>query len=180
MSDYEREAAQLLQRAFNSDLRILVWGPGDPGPTGSAQRRAAYAKRVQIRDELRSRFPNAGVYFSEDPEMVELTKDVREQLRKQALQARVSDLTIMLDIGRGVDLELDHFVKTYPWFRSKAHVFLPANFVNTPGLVAEVLQELPRQNVEGYSKAEYKRCDVARRKAVEVAHGLALDKVLSE
>lgn len=180
MADYRSEAEKYLSRAFDSDIKVLVWGPGDPGPDGSAEHRAAYAKRVQILDELQRRFPRAEIHFSEAPEMVALTHDVRGQLRKQALQARVSDVIVMLDVGRGVDLELDHFVPTYPWFRSKVHVFLPERFVDSPGLVDQVLSLLPRDSVEGFSAEAFERCDVARTMAVQVVQSVALDRLLRE
>jgi hypothetical protein len=55
---------------------------------------------------------------------------------------------------------------------------LPKQFVESPGLVAEVLKYLRSDQVEGFSKEEFRRCDVARVKAVRAAMTWALDSYL--
>ncbi len=56
----------------------------------------------------------------------------------------------------------------------------PEAFVHSPGLVDQVLGLLPRDQVEGFSAEEFERCDLARTKAVEVAQGVALDRLLRD
>lgn len=110
--------------------------------------------------------------------MIEIGKGLIGQLRIEALQAKIADLVLMLDLSRGADLELDHFVPTYPWFRAKVHVFLPAKYVSTKGLVADVFKYIPQDQIEGFSDKEFNRCDVATTKAVRVALSVAMDSYM--
>jgi hypothetical protein len=175
---YRNEAQEILEFSRLQPIKILVWGPGIPEPSASIERKAAYGKRLKIRDNLRLIFPRAEVFFSEDPEMVELSAPLRGQLRREALQARIADLVIMLDISRGADLELDHFVPTYPWFRDKVYVFLPEEYVPPRGLVREVFAYLPEDQVEGYTQQEFEECTLATKKAMEIAQSVAVDLFL--
>ncbi len=179
MPNYGQEANEIRANSHYEHIKILVWGPGNPGTGATPDRQRAYEKRLQIRDVLRTRFPRAEVYFSEDPEMIQITEGIPGQLRKEALQAKISDLVLMLDISRGADLELDHFVPTYPWFRDKVHVFVPERYMPPSGLVSEVFNYLRPEQIEGYSDADFEACVVATQKAVQVAEYVALGIRLS-
>lgn len=174
MLRFKDDANRIKEDAKNSALKILVWGPGNPGPSAEKNKKAAYEKRKQIKDVLRKEFPRSEVYFSEDKEMKAISGDMIGQLEKEALQSAVADVIIMLDVGRGVDLELDHFVLTYPWFRDKVIVFLPAEYVSSKGLVSEVFKYINTNQVEGFTKAEFDRCDVAKIKAVKAVQSIAI------
>lgn len=178
MPDWRAEAQEIRKSFRYENIKILVWGPGDPGDGASQDKRLAYAKRLQIRDILRQEFPRAEVYFSEDPEMIQISEGIRGQLRKEALQARTADLVLMLDISRGTDLELDYFVPKYPWFREKVYIFLPEEYVRSRGLVREILDYLHPNQIEGFTDDEFRKCHVATRKAVSIAETVALDKRL--
>ncbi|MHC4461819.1 MAG: hypothetical protein ACYS30_10350 [Planctomycetota bacterium] len=178
MPNWVDEANEIRASARLVHIKILVWGPGDPGSGASDETRKSYEKRIQIRQVLRSGFPRAEVYFSEDSEMMTIGEGIIGQLRKEALQARNADLVLMLDIGRGADLELDHFVPTYSWFREKVYVFLPEEFVPPRGLVKEVFDYLRPDQVEGFTDQEFEDCDVATQKAVRIAETLAVDCLL--
>lgn len=176
----KEDAERIKQNAKYEPITILIWGPGKPGRRAPLERRKAYKKRLQIKDVLKKEFPRASVHFSEDAEMVEIGEGVIGQLRVEALQAKVSDIVLMLDISRGTDLELDHFVPRYPWFREKVHVFLPQKYVGTQGLVAEILKYVPHDQIEGFSDEEFDRCDVATVKAVRAALSAALAFYMSK
>jgi len=107
---YKLEYQKIKETARCQPITILVWGPGDPGDGASPEKIKAYQKRLKIKTHLRERFPSAGVFFSEDKEMQELALTGQSQLEKQAVQARIAHLVLMLDISRGVDLEVDHFI----------------------------------------------------------------------
>jgi len=85
----------------------------------------------------------------------------------------------MLDISRGADLELDHFVPTYPWFRDKVYVFLPEAYVGTTGLVSDVLKYLRPDQLLGYTAAEYGACTVATVKTIEIVDAVAIAHLLT-
>ena len=173
MSRYREMAERRKEDAKYEPLNILVWGPGYPGPNAPQEKRLAYEKRIKIRDTLRIEFPRAEVYFSEDSERIQIAEGIGGQLRKEALQASVSNLILMLDIGRGVDLELDYFVPKYSWFRDKVFVLLPEQYVSSQGLVKEILDYLKEEQVQGFSQDEFDSCQTTV-KAVNFAHGVAL------
>lgn len=175
MAGYAEEARRIIEDARFERMRILVWGPGDPGTDAPPERRTAYQKRQQIKDELKKRFPRAEVYFSEDAEMVEIASAILGQLRGQALQAQVADAVLILDVSRGADLELDHFVKTYAWFRDKVYVLLPEQHVGSQGLTKEILGLLHPEQIVGFSSQELQECRVASEKAIKVGDTVAFE-----
>lgn len=176
----KEDAERIKQDAKYEPITILIWGPGNPGQRAPLERRKAYNKRLQIKEALIKEFPRASIHFSEDTEMVEIGEGIIGQLRIEALQARVSNIVLMLDVSRGTNLELDHFVPMYPWFRDKVHVFLPEKYVTAQGLVSEVLKYVPHDQVEGFSDEEFDRCDVATIKAVRAALSAALVSYMSK
>ncbi|MEI6310041.1 MAG: hypothetical protein WCP58_10420 [bacterium] len=178
MADWHAEAREIREASHYEHLRILVWGPGDPGTSAPPEKQKAYRKRLQIKDVLRNRFPRAEVNFSEDLEMVQIATGIIGQLRKEALQARTADLILMLAISRGAELELDHFVPTYPWFREKVYVLLPQQFIPPQGLVKEVFDHLKPDQVVGFSNDDFISCVVATEKSVSITEGVAMDKYL--
>lgn len=173
MGTYIEEANALLKAAYYEPIKVLVWGPGEP-PKGSDDR--AYKKRVQIKDLILEKFPRSEVYFSEDPEMQKLSAMMKGHLRKEALHAKLSDLVLMLDVSRGADLELDHFVPTYSWFREKVYVFLPEKYVSSKGLVKDVFDYLREDQIEGFTDEEFEKCTLATEKALRIAQSVAITK----
>jgi hypothetical protein len=180
MGNYNAEADAIKRKWRNEPIKVLVWGPGNPGIGAPPDKIKAYQKRKKIKEELKVKFPCAEVYFSEDKEMIKISEGIHGQIRREALQAKLSDLVLMLDISRGVDLELDHFIPTYPWFRDKVYIFLPEEYVSTTGLVADVLEKVPRCQIEGFTKDEFDSCKVASEKAVRIVDNVALEKILNE
>lgn len=178
MSDWRIEAQNILSACYYVPLKILVWGPGDPGEDASPEKQGAFKKRLQIKDVLKEQFPRSEVHFSEDSEMIQITTGIEGQLRKEALQARTADMVLMLDISRGVDLELDYFLPRFPWFRDKVHVFLPQQYVSSKSLVKVILDYLRSDQFEGFTDEDFQTCTLATRKAVKATVGFALDKHL--
>jgi len=157
-------------------IRVLVWGPGPP-PSGSSS--PGYNKRLQIRNEIIKNFPRANVYFSEDPEMMAITQHLTDQLLREALQAKAVDVVIILGMTRGAQVEIDHFLETYPWFPGKAYVFLPEKYANSVGLGIGVLRRLPQGHVITYTQEEFDRCDLATLMAVKAVEQAATAIYLS-
>ena len=145
----------------------------------SKEEQESYEKRLQIKAVLKREFPNAGVYFSDDPEMEELSRDIDDQLLKQAFQARTVDGIIHLDIGRGTYLELDHFIPTYPWIRDKMYVLQQDKYASSQGLVTRNVFDLLKTNhISHFSEAEFRECKVATEKAPRCVFQIAVNKVL--
>jgi hypothetical protein len=177
---FKATAKELRKKALFVKMAILVWGPGDPGPHSSPTQTAAYKKRLQIKDVLAKTFKQAEVRFSEDKYLQKVTQGILGQLKRQAIHARGADLVLMLDISRGADLELDHFVPTYPWFRDKVYVLLKEQYVPPRGLVKEVFDYLTREQVIGFSDKQFRSCEVATKKAVDIAISVAIDLMLQD
>lgn len=175
---YKLEAEKIKATARCQPIIILVWGPGDPGDGAPLEKVKAYQKRVKIKAHLRERFPCAGVFFSEDKEMKELALTGQNQLEVQAMQAKFAHLVLMLDLTRGVDLEFDHFIPKYPWFREKAYVLLPDKYVSTEGLTKTVLDKLERNHIIGFSEIDFDSCKLVTEKVDGVAHTIAMKYLL--
>ncbi len=133
---------------------------------------------MKIKAHLKERFPSAGVFFSEDKEMQELALTGQSQLEKQSVQARMAHLVLMLDLTRGVDLEVDYFIPKYPWFREKAYVLLPDQYVSTKGLTETVFDMLGSNHIIGFSNTEFDSCKLVTEKVDGIAHTIALKYVI--
>jgi len=157
------------------EIRVLVWGPGPPS---AGSHSPGYNKRLQIKAEILNSFPLSLVYFSEDQEMRDIAQHLTEQLLKEALQAKAVDMIIILDMSRGAEVEIDHFIETYDWFPSKAYVFLPDRYINTANLAGDVLGKLAEGHLVGFTQDEFKRCDVATIMAVKAVEQTITRKYL--
>lgn len=175
MTRWHAKADQIKADLMYVPLNILVWGPGDPGPNAPEERRRNYQKRIQMVNVLRTTFPRADVHMSEDPEIQDLLPELATTLQLETMHAQVADLVLILDTSRGADLELDHFVSNYSWFRNKVYVFLPARYVNTQGLAKEVFDQLHPKRVIGYTPEELEQCTVATVRTVQVATIAAME-----
>jgi hypothetical protein len=173
MSRFKEEAEKIKENARYEPINILVWGPGDPGENASLDKRKAYEKRLKIKNHLREKFPRAEVFLSED--LKELVMERQEILKAQAIQAKIAHLILILDLGRGVDLEIDYFIPAYPWFREKAYVFLPERYVSKKGLVTEVLGKLEDSHIIGFSEQEFESCKLVTEMSVQLADIIAMD-----
>jgi hypothetical protein len=174
MNDFEHRAQEIIDLARQQRLNVLIWGPGDPGESGDPDAKKGYAKRCLIRKELRENFPRAEIKFSEE---LKETITIRGTIPQETVHAASADLVIILDISRGADLELDHFTK-YSWFRKKVWLFVPQEYLDSAGLVAEVFKLIPKDQRQGFTTEEFERCDVAKRMSVDVVTTVATLKLL--
>lgn len=155
-------------------LKVLIWGPGEPGENSDDNAKAGYEKRCKIRETLKENFPNATVEFSED--LIE-PDSIDGPLDQEARHARIAHLVIILDISRGADLELDYFSK-YPWFREKVWLLVPQKYLDSPGLADEVYKLIPERQRQGFTSEEFDRSDVAKVMSVKIVAHVAMDKLL--
>jgi len=169
MSEFAQEAERIKENIFKEKIRILIWGPGKPKSNASLYKQRAYNKRVQIKRVLRKKFRNGEVYFSEDKKMKGIAKEITGKLEKEAFQAKIADLILVLAISRGANLELDHFIPTYPWFREKVRILLPKKYIKSQGLASSIYEFLRPNQIEGFTTQEFNRCKLATEKAVRIA-----------
>ena len=93
-------------------LTILVWGPGQSNPE-------LYAKRVQIRDELRQR--GHAAFFSED--LAEQRPVNYSQKAIEFLEASAADMVVVLQVSYGSVAEVHDFAD-YRVINSKMLIFI--------------------------------------------------------
>jgi hypothetical protein len=93
-------------------LAILVWGPGESNPP-------LYAKRLQIRDELRRE--GMAAFFSED--LTGLKPDDYSQKAIEFLEATAADLVVVLQVSYGSVAEVHDF-SDYRVINSKLLIFI--------------------------------------------------------
>ena len=142
-------------------IKVLVWGPGKANRQG-------YAKREKIRSEIKQRFPNSEVYFSEDKELGHVTSDLGDPLIEEIVHANAADIIIALDvsrgsqISRGVQAEID-FLSQDASIAKKLWVLIPDRFAPLSGFVKQILNGI---EVEFYSDAEFNDCTLASDKCV--------------
>jgi len=174
MTKFEQDIKDFLNKVKKTThMNILVWGPGDPGPTGLDYNKKAYAKRLQIKDVLKATFDDVDVFFSEDPEMRVATDLTSNELLREAIQVEKADIIIVLDVSRGTNLELDHYILSNARSRDKFHVFIHQNYFPVTGLVKSVFDKLSDDQIEGFSDDDFDKCSLATKKAVNAVHACA-------
>ena len=178
MSRHIERERELLTASKSEPINVLIWGPGIPADGAIPEETARYKKRIQIREQIEKHFPNAEVHFSEDDELNSPMPHL-SVLGREAVHAKVSDVVIVLDISRGADLELDHFIPTYPWFPGKVRILLPDKYVNQSGLVNQIFQYLREDQVIGFSQSDFDSCKVASELAVQIALEAAVNHRLT-
>lgn len=173
MPGFDDANRKIIEGLRKKRLRLLIWGPGDPGKDGTAKAKANYEKRCLIRQTLKEKFPRSDVAFSEDLRTLELIG----QLKQEAVHAKAAHAIIILALSRGADLELDHFVLNYKWFREKVWLLVPQEYLAKGSLVEdEVFKLIPQGQIQGFTAEEFDRSDVAKRMSVAIATTVAFNK----
>lgn len=177
MTMFGEEVQRIIAAARAVPLRILVWGPTQPGAGVSDLTRTAFDARVRVKRALIETFPRADVQFSEEFEHPQLLGPM-SLLTAEAVHARVADLVLIIDAARGMQLELEHFVMSYPWFREKVFVFCPQ--FGSGSLDSGVYITLvPSDHIQTFSEREFNEDAVAER-AVRIVQTYAVGKLLRE
>jgi hypothetical protein len=171
MSRYNEEIQRYIGDACQEELLVLIWGPGDPGESGSLEAKEGYRKRCLIRDALRESFPRSEVEFSEDLD----TSNLTDLLLTEAVQAKVSDAVIILPISHGAYFELYYYSSKYEWFLEKAWVLAPQEYLDTTGFAGELLKLLPKKF--GYTAEQFERSDTTKI-SLDIATAVATAKRL--
>lgn len=111
------------------ELNVLVWGSGRGLPEH-------FTRREQLRQAIKSRFPNTDVCFSE-----ELTKEVPGSANltfaeQELWHLAASDICIVLDTSEGPGEEIAHFVKSA--FAHKLLILTPQENKDASGFPASL------------------------------------------
>lgn len=139
------------------DLDILVWGSG-------MSSKEHFAKRVKIREELRDKFLNASVNFSEDATLLEELKkavahaDDLSVPQQELLHLGGCDVCVALDTSKGVGEEIAHFLNS-SW-SYKLLVLTNGKFKTSntfPGILREDVNQM------FYDDFEYESCNLVSR-----------------
>lgn len=158
MNEFERREQESRSLARYQSLVVLIWGPGDPGENGTDEEKQRYAKRCLIREVLKEHFPRSTIFFSEE---IKKKNPLTTQLDQERTEAFNADLVIILAMSHGSNLELVHFIK-HSWFRKKAWLLIPQQYLVSPGLADEVYKLIPENQRSGFTPEEYERSDVAK------------------
>ena len=164
----KQKALQIMDLAHQVPISVLVWGPGRGNKRG-------YAKRRKIRAEIEKKFPKSEVYFSEDKEYRDITGVLKDPMKEEIVHALAADIIIVLDVSRGPEVEIDHFLQ-YNAIARKLWVLIPDKFSPLRGLVKEELRGI---EVEFFSDAEFDDCTLASGKCVDKVLGHAVEKLAS-
>jgi hypothetical protein len=177
MSEWREREEKLKRLARRQELGFLIWGPSLATPLDEPAR-LKREKRIKMKETLQAAFPFAEVRFSEEINDSP-SSEIDDLLLREAVQAKTADLVLLLDLGtRGLQLEEDHFVLQYSWFRDKAHIFLPREDLQTAGLVREVFARIPSHQLHPFTPQELEACVVASRMALKVAEAVAYQRLL--
>lgn len=161
---------ELRAYAAATRVNILVWGSGK----SNAEH---FEKRKKIREELTTRFRNASVHFSEDPELLEELKKALPSVEKLSVPDQelwhlgACDICVALDTSEGVSQEIAHFVNT-PW-SYKLLILTNDKYSGSTGFPAMLRQT---KNQIFYNDTEYVSCNLVQHVVARVTQ-VALAKV---
>jgi hypothetical protein len=84
---------------------------------------------------------------------------------------------VILDVSRGADVEIDHFVMNVPGIRDRLFVLLPAEHADSNGLANRVLDRLDRETqVREFTQNQLEDSVVASQMAVECALEIVMER----
>lgn len=165
----------LREKIRQQEMLILIWGPSRPDTNATPEQHKLYAKRLQIKQKLKTTFHKSEVFFGEDPEINILTEGFRGELEKARIQAERADLILVLESNRGSSIEIEYFM---PEFRKKIYVLMPNKFLPKKGLYASTLNLLEPEHIIGYTQKEFDNCTLASEIAIKVADSVAMERFL--
>lgn len=163
--NFRDKIERLKQQAALEELAILVWGSG-------AGDRRNYEKRVKIKDNLNSLFPNADVHFSEDDEIKELSGgDELTAPERELWQLGACDVCVVLDTSIGPQSEIAHFCNSK--FAYKLLILTHERHKGTDSFASQLRENL---NQIYYTDEEFDSCNLVQRVIIRVQQ-VALDKL---
>ena len=100
---FEERIGEILQLAEAMRLNVLVWRP-------SLQASEHFQKREKVRHEVKHRFKNADVQFSEKLTKVVPGFDDLTLPEQELIHLAACDICVVLDTSKGAGEEIAHFV----------------------------------------------------------------------
>lgn len=180
-----RDAAEELKDCAQegAELRVLIWGPGNPGEHAPENRVLAWKKRCLIRKVLRSVFPCSDIKFSEE---IDTPKGDLDLLVRETAHAAKADVVIILDMSPGANVERDYFIPRYNWFRQKVFLLVPKQKDGDPrpsdesGPRGDIYRAIPDRQIKIFTKKQFDDSDVAKKISVDIVTTVALLKRLTD
>lgn len=154
---FEDRFDQILRAAESTNLNVLIWGPG-------SQAAEHFQKREKIRNELRARFRNADVRFSEDLEGASPALKDLSLPEQELLHLAACDVCVVLDTSKGAGEEIAHFSKSA--FARRLLILTNEKYKNVHSFPA-ALRGYGNQLF--FSDQEYLACDLVQRVVNRVA-----------
>jgi hypothetical protein len=159
--EFVRRAAAVEAELRRDPFLVLVWGPG------LADQSAPALKRRLVRQELESAVGKENVWFSEDPELQDMTAE-SGQFGAEYVQARAADAVVIIAESHGSLVESAMFQHE---IAGKAVVFVQRR---PGGPFAKEAYALLR--VEEIDPEEWQRCDRVRHLAKRFVRTLLVQK----
>ena len=148
---FEERIRDILLYSEAMKLNVLVWGPG-PHATEHFQ------KREKLRQEIKSRFRNADVQYSENLTGVIPGSDDLTLPEQELIHLAACDLCVILDTSKGAGEEIAHFVSSA--YAHKLVILTHEIYRNASSFPASLRKY---GNQLFYSDEEYKTCHLVHR-----------------
>jgi hypothetical protein len=148
---FKERIHQILQLSEAMKLNILIWGP-------SPEAYEHFQKRDKIRREIKDRFKNADVEFSENlDEAVPGFKDLTLP-EQELIHLAACDVCVVLDTSKGSGEEIAHFVGSA--YAHKLIILTHEKYNGIPSFPASLRKY---GNQFFYNDEEYEACFLVER-----------------
>ena len=161
--DWEQKLTPYFDKLHKTQVFVLCWGPGKDDP------KELYAKRMELRDDLRNSNPNNKVITSEEIKDIDNRFAVLTDIEAEELQAREADLILVLLTSlkkiSGAHTEVLLY-RNVPNFYNKTILLLPKlsqKEAKKLGFSAEVFDYFNTNNILYYTHDEFVSCEAMRK-----------------
>lgn len=163
---FDEAIARLKRQSEAYDLVVLIWGPGK----ASGEH---FEKRCKIRDEIRRRFFNSDVRFSEE---IDLTDDLpgidKHDYRTQEMwHLAACDICVVLDTSSGAGEEIAHYVSSREAY--KLLILTHERYQHSTNFPSAIRRH---QNQLFYNEQQYASCKLVEYVLTRL-HSVALGKL---
>lgn len=148
---FEERIGEILQLAEGMRLNVLLWGP-------SLQASEHFQKREKVRYEIKGRFKNADVQFSENLTKVVPGFDDLTLPEQELIHLAACDICVVLDTSKGAGEEIAHFVGS-----AYAHKLVILTHERYKGLSTFPASLRKYSNQLFYNDEEYDACFLVER-----------------
>ena len=165
MNFEKRHLEQISHIKNTTEICILIWGSGINSEH--------YEKRLKLKQELKSEFVKAEVFFSEDTDLdkkfdrVNGSYNYMPQHSKQQFQMDACDVCIVLDTSKGPAEEIA-FALSNPKNLLKLFILTPERHKGNNSFSSKTREGFPFHSF--YTQEEYDKCNLVQRAMAHIFH----------